>query len=160
MTEPIFKAPLPPTGNGFNQQQPKEPEQKPSQPSSVGDVKQKIVSYLWYVLGGVFFVGLIFGLMMGGGDSTPPPMDCPLKYVRNPDIQANFPLCGRVSRTEPCIFYIMNTMQYDQEVENFYSEVQRQTERSIPLISTENPVYTKYLIPPGAFAQIKVPRKR
>ena len=164
MTEPIFKAPLPPSGSEFTPQQPKEPEQRPephpSQSSAQEDLKQRILPYLWYVLGGAFAVGLIFGLMMSGGSSEPPQLECPLRHVRNPDIQGKFPLCGRVSRAEPCILYVMNTTQYDKSVEDFYAEVQRQTERSIQLISIENPVYSKYLIPPGAFAQIKIPSLR
>ena len=165
MTEPIFKAPLPPSGNGFTPNQSKEPEKQESTPAQTSsspaeDVKQKILPYLWYVLGGTFAVGLIFGVMMAGGDSAPPVQECPLRHVRNPDIQGNFPLCGRVSRAEPCILYMMNTTQYDKSVEDFYLDVQRQTERSIQLISIENPVYSKYLIPPGAFAQIKIPSLR
>ena len=68
MTEPIFKAPLPPSGSGFTPPPQKEPdsqpELQPSQSSAQEDLKQRILPYLWYVLGGAFAVGLIFGLMM------------------------------------------------------------------------------------------------
>ena len=158
MTEPIFKAPLPPEGNGFTPPSVPEPKEQPEH--SGEDVKQKILPYLWYILGGTFVLGLIFGLMMGSGEAPSTAPSCPFKYVRNPDIQGDFPLCGRVSRSEPCILYIMNTRQYDRSVEDFYGDVQRLTERSFQALSFENTVYSKLLIPPGAFAQIKVPRQQ
>ena len=168
MTEPIFKAPLPPQNGDYVPPHEPEQEAKESQtettpePTGPEDVKQKILPYLWYVLGGVFAVGLIFGLMMSGDSSSSgaAQQPCPVHIVSNPDIQGRFALCGRISRAEPCILYMMNTSQYDKSVEDFYSEVQRLTERSIQLISIENPVYSKYRIPPGAFARIKVPSLR
>ena len=99
---------------------------------------------------------------MAGGEAEPVQASCPVRIVSNPDIpaEARFPLCGRTSRVEPCILYMMNTSQYDKSVEDFYTDVQRLTERSVQLISIENPVYSKYLVPPGAFARIKVPSLR
>ncbi|MGN0919961.1 MAG: hypothetical protein ACI4OR_04325 [Alphaproteobacteria bacterium] len=159
MTEPIFKAPLPPSGSGFTPPQPKEPEEQASAPAPE-DPKQKILPYLWYVLGGTFAMGLLLGVIMVGGESAPPQPECPFQYVRNPDIQGRFPLCGRVSRSEACILYMMNITPYDKSVEDFYPDVLRQTERPINSISIENPVYSKYVIPSGAFAQIKIPSRR
>ena len=98
MTEPIFKAPLPPEGsfttpvNNTQEQQ----QTTPPSPKKGGDIKQKVLPYLWYVLGGTFAIGLIFGLMMGGGEAAPQSVECPLKHVRNPDIQSRVPLCGNV----------------------------------------------------------------
>ena len=165
MTEPIFKAPLPPQESGFTPPPSAEPEnndQGQQAPASGEDVKQKILPYLWYILGGVFVIGLIFGVMVSGGESEPTREPCPVRIVANPDIpqETRFPLCGRTSRVEPCELYMMNTSQYDKSVEDFYADVQRLTERSVQLISIENPVYSKYLVPPGAFARIKVPSLR
>ena len=118
MTEPIFKAPLPPKEGGFTPPPPsvdKQPIAKQSQ-----DLKQKILPYLWYVLGGTFSIGLIFGAMMSGGDSAPAAPECPLKYVRNPDVQKAYPLCGRTSKTNECLLFIMNTTRYDAFAEDFY----------------------------------------
>ena len=173
MTEPIFKAPLPPQSSEPTPQpipqpavEPEETKEMPAEtpvvePSAPEDVKQKILPYLWYVLGGAFAIGLVLGMMMsGGGDSGPAQESCPVRIIRNPDIQGRFPLCGRTSRAEPCVLYMMNTAQYDKSAEDFYSEVQRLTERAVQLISIENPVYSTYRIPPGAFAVIKVPSLR
>ena len=158
MTEPIFKAPLPPKEGGFTPPPPsvdKQPIAKQSQ-----DLKQKILPYLWYVLGGTFAVGLIFGAMMSGGDSAPTAPECPLKYVRNPDIQKAYPLCGRTSKTNECLLFIMNTTRYDAFAEDFYETAAQLTERNRYLISTDNPTYSKLNIPPGSFAQIKIPALR
>ncbi len=162
MTEPIFKAPLPPQGNGFTSPQPQEPkkEQEEQNQNVPQDLKQKILPYLWYVLGGCFFLGLIFGIMMSGGDSAPPAQECPLKYVRNPDIQKAYPLCGRTSNTNECVLFIMNTSRYDAYAEDFFQRAADLTERSRILISTDNPTYSKLNIPPGYFAQIKIPSTR
>ena len=158
---------VPPQKNEFTPHSSGEPEnndQGQQAPSSGEDIKQKILPYLWYVVGGTFVIGLIFGMMMaGGGESQPDSRPgCSLNIVTNPDIPegARFPLCGRTSRAEPCVLYIMNTFQYDKSVEDFYADVQRLTERPVQLISIENPVYSKLLIPPGAFARIKVPSLR
>ena len=162
MTEPIFKAPLPPSDNGLTPPPIKEPEQQ--QPSkttlSSADLKQKVLPYLWYVLGGVFVVGLILGVMMAGGDSAPVTAECPLRYVKNPDIQGGFPPCGRTAKSEPCILYIMNATRYDQQAQDFFKEAERLTERAYYSISIENPIYSKLNIPPGYFAEIKIPSLR
>ena len=164
MTEPIFKAPLPPQENGFTPPSSAELEnnKQEQQESAPEDIKQKVLPYLWYVLGGTFVIGLIFGLRMTSGESETVREPCPVRIVANPDIpkETRFPLCGRTSRVEPCEFYIMNTSQYDKSVEDFYTDVQRLTERSVQLISIENPAYSKLLVPPGAFARIKVPSLR
>ena len=159
MTEPVFKAPLPPQGNGFTPSSSPEPEEK-KEPVTPEDIKQKFLPYLWYILGGTFAVGLIFGVMISGGESAPPPQRCRLVHIENPDIKGGFRLCGTVPPTEPCEIYMMNTTQYDKKVEDFFPEVTRLTERPGHLISLENPMYSKYLIKPGTFARIKVPSYR
>lgn len=163
MTEPVFKAPLPPSDNGFTP--PSSPEKGTEQASdkkkiSVDDVKQKISLYLWYVLGGTFLIGLILGMAMAGDDSAPVVHECSLKYVKNPDIQGRFPLCGRTASSEPCILYIMNSTRYDHQAEDFFKDAERLTERAKYNISIENPIYSKLNVPPGYFAEIKIPSLR
>ena len=168
MTEPIFKAPLPPEGNGFNA--PSSPQKngeevEEASPQKTGkealqEAKQKIITYLWYVLGGTVLVGLIFGLLMGGGEAPAPAPECLLKHIRNSDIQGRFKPCGTISKSEACIFYIMNTTIYEKKAEDFFDEAHRLMERTRYSISLENPTYSKRIIPPGYFAQIKVPSLR
>ena len=159
MTEPIFKAPLPPEGS-FTTPVNKAPEQDSQNSGGKGDIKQKILPYLWYVFGGVFVVGLLFGIMMGGGDEAPQTVECRLKHVRNPDIQSRVSLCGNVPQTDPCVLYIMNSTRYEKRAEDFFKEASVLTERSLYVISIENPVYSKLIIPPGRFAEIKIPSIR
>ena len=126
MAEQIFKAPLPPEGTGFTPPSPPAAEPEPPQkaPEKLSDIKEKIVPYLWYVLGGTFFVGLIFGMMMtSGGETAPVTPTCKLQRLKNPDIQKNdIPLCGRTVKTEPCILYIMNTTPRDKLVKDSFED--------------------------------------
>lgn len=160
MTEPIFKAPLPPENNGFTPPPSQKDGEKKVNASSLQDIKQKISTYLWYVLGGTFLVGLILGVAMSGGESAPVAPECPLRRVKNPDIQERFPLCGLTSQTEPCILYVMNSTRYEQYAEDYFETAQRLTGRSVPNISVENAIYSKLRIPPGYFAEIKIPSLR
>ena len=162
MTEPVFKAPLPPQENGTIPPPPPpvDKEQVTESAPKHQDIKQKILPYLWYVLGGTFVVGLVLGVMMAGGDSAPPAPVCPLRYVQNPDIQKALPLCGRTDRTSACVLFIMNTSRYDANAEDFFERAAQLTERNRYLISTDNPIYSKSLIHPGEFVQIKIPALR
>ena len=159
MTEPIFKAPLPPGNSGFTQP-PVNQENEQKQNLSQQDIKQKLLPYLWYVLGGTFVIGLILGVAMSGGEPAPVVQSCPIQRVRNPDIQEKYPLCGVAAKLEPCILYIMNADRYDHYAGDFFKEAQRLTERSDINISVENAVYSKLNIPPGYFAEIKIPSMR
>ena len=165
MTEPIFKAPLPPEGSGFTPPPLKEEGKKTEDVSKESeqvpqDVKQKLLPYIWYILGGTFFVGLIFGILMGGGETVQEAPTCVLRQVSNPDIRERFPLCGRTSKSEACILYIMNTTRYDMTAEDFFQRAEQLTERNRRVISLENPMYSKLRIPPGYFAEIKIPSLR
>ena len=164
MTEPVFKAPLPPQEGGFTAPSTPTPTPGPEEHKEATDqnIKEKILPYLWYVLGGSFAVGLIFGMMMSGDSSSAPSPQqrCRLTAVQNPDIKGRFDLCGRAPATEPCIMYIMNKYHEDRKAEDFFDEVRKLTERSRQLISMENPTYSQTLIPPGAFVEIKVPSLR
>ena len=160
MTEPIFKAPLPPENNGFTPPPSKKEEEQKVNATSLQDIKQKISSYLWYVLGGTFLIGLILGIALSGGESVPVVPECPLRRIENPDIQGRFPLCGLTAQTEPCILYIMNTDRYEHYSEDYFKEAARLTGRSDVNISVENAVYSKLRIPSGYFAEIKIPSLR
>ena len=159
MTEPIFKAPLPPQGVEFNPPPQKEEEEQPKKP--IEDIKQKIIQYLWYVLGGTFFIGLIFGLMMGGGETTQSAPRCLLRQVPNPDIQdqerSRLPLCGRTTRTAECVLYIMNSSRQTMLAGDFFDMAANLTERPKQMISTDNPMYSQLPIAPGNFAEIRIP---
>ena len=158
MTEPIFKAPLPPEGNDFSQ--PTKAEPVASVPEGP---KQKIMQYLWYILGGTFVLGLILGMALtGGGDSAPAAPSCKLRAVTNADIQKRFPLCGASgsSKADPCVLYIVNHTQFDKAAKDYFVEAGRLTGRNSYAISFENPTYSEMPIPPGWFAEIKIPSQR
>ena len=157
MTEPIFKAPLPPQNSGFT---PPPVNKEGGQKLNLQDIKQKISTYLWYVLGGTFLIGLIFGIAMSGGEPAPVATECRLRRVPNPDIQEQFPLCGLTASTEPCILYIMNSTRYEKYAEDDFETAQSLTGRPKMNISVENPVYSKLRIPPGYFSEIKIPSLR
>ena len=160
MTEPMFKAPLPPQGNGFTPPPAQEQNTEQKAAGKPQDIKQKLLPYLWYVLGGTFFVGLILGISVsGGGETAQPAPRCPVNIVKNPDIQKSFPLCGQTSKTNECVLFIMNTTRYDAYARDFFPDAERLTERQRILISTDNPIYSNRIIPPGWFAQIKIPGK-
>ena len=54
----------------------------------------------------------------------------------------------------------MNSSRYEKRAEDFFKEASVLTERSLYVISIENPVYSKLIIPPGRFAEIKIPSIR
>ena len=159
MTEPIFKAPLPPSG-GESVPPAKDEDDKQKTPLSNQDVKQKILPYLWYILGGVFLFGIILGVAMGGGEEAPQVPECRLKYKANPDIQEKLNLCGVAGPSDPCVLYIMNETRYEKKVEDFFKKAEALTERSDFAIKFENTTYSKLRIPPGYFAEIKIPSLR
>ena len=161
MVEPIFKAPLPPTETDahLTSMPDAQPQVAEESPKNV-DLKQKILPYLWYVFGGTFFVGLLFGLMMSGDSEVQVPaenMNCSLPIIKNPDIRTRMPLCGTTDRTKGCVLYLMNTFTYDKLAKDFFNDAADKTERSRYTIEIENPVYSNTSIYPGHFAQIKIP---
>lgn len=107
----------------------------------------------------LLFIGIILGAMMFSGSSTPQPTGLQ-GVVRNTDIRAKLPRCGRTDKGQACILYIMNSTRYDQIAESFFEEALRLTEVPIYSISMANPKYAKRRIPPGHFAEIHIPKVR
>ena len=157
MVEPIFKAPLPPSGNIIStptEKQPEEPQQ-PEKGAEQTDIKQKILPYLWYVLGGTFFLGLIFGAMMSGGEEVCTTTSR-LYSVTNPDIHNTLPLCGQTDQSKECVLYLMNKSTTDAQARDFFEEAAKQMIRRKEIVGLDNALYANTLIPPGYFAEIKI----
>lgn len=114
--------------------------------------------FMLIILGGVLLFGVILGNALFGGKSAASPQQQGLGgVVVNKDISAPLERCGRTDKTAPCVMYIMNASRYDQKAENFFDDIVRLLERSKYAIAIENPQYAQSKIPPGHFAQIKVP---
>ena len=79
------------------------------------------------------------------------------KIIRNTDITEKLSVCKNENKDETCILYIKNTTQYDALAGDYFGKASELTGRNRYLISTVNPVYSGSLIPPGKFAQIKIP---
>ncbi len=106
--------------------------------------------------------GMIFGSIFFGGDDSSPKQSGGLNslVVRNEEIKTKLPLCGRTDPGQACVLYLMNTTRYDKIAENFFDDVAKLTELQNMHIAHTNMRYAKKRIPPGAFAQIKVPNVR
>ncbi len=105
-------------------------------------------------------IGLFLGSVFFGGGSEQTRTVGLQGVVANPDITTNIPRCGRVDKGQACILYIVNHTRYDKIVEDFFDEAVRLTEVAKYSISMVNPKYAKTRIPPGYFAQIKIPDVR
>lgn len=114
---------------------------------------------LAFLLIGMLIFGILLGAMMFGGSSQPVSKGLQ-NVVRNKDIRQQLPLCGRIDKGQPCVLYIMNATRYDQMAENFFNEALKLTEVPLRSISWANPKYAKQRIPPGAFAEIFIPKTR
>ena len=55
---------------------------------------------------------------------------------------------------------VMNSERYEKLAEDFFGDAELLTERNRRAISLENPMYSKLRIPPGWFAEIKIPSQR
>ncbi|MBQ8250654.1 MAG: hypothetical protein IJY92_01925 [Alphaproteobacteria bacterium] len=108
---------------------------------------------------GALLFGILLGAMMFSGSSAPAPQGLQ-GVVRNDDIRVKLPRCGRIDRGQACILYLMNSTRYDRIAESFFEEALRLTEVPIYSISMANPKYAKRRIPPGAFAEIHIPKVR
>lgn len=124
-------------------------------------VRGKIQTYLWYVLGGCFLLGLMFGCSMGGGSSQPVQQKVSGMerfIVRNSDIPPKVRRCGVVNiSTEACRYYVLNSNTYDRKAEDFFKLVQDQVKKDEYYIRQVNPIYAQQPIHPGYFAEILVP---
>ena len=83
--------------------------------------------------------------------------DAPTKVIPNKNKRRPMGVCGSVSETQECLFYVLNDSDNDKVVEDFFKTLSRATKRAIFQIRSSNPVYEKTIIPPGHFAEIIVP---
>ncbi|MBQ6854561.1 MAG: hypothetical protein IJO11_03865 [Alphaproteobacteria bacterium] len=109
----------------------------------------------------VLIIGMMFGSLLFGGGSSPQPQRQGLQgVVRNQDMTTPLRRCGMIDRGEACVLYIMNSTRYDKVAEDFFDEAVKLTEIQKYSISMVNPKYSKTRIPPGYFAEIKIPKIR
>lgn len=112
------------------------------------------------IFGVTLIVGMIFGgIFFGGSDNAPRPTGLQ-GVVRNPDITSEMRRCGLIDKGQACVLYIMNTTRYDKKAEDFFDDAVKLTEIQKFSIQMVNPKYAKTIIPPGRFAQIKIPNVR
>ena len=117
---------------------------------------------MWVVTGLMFVLGLIFGaILFGGSSSAPAPIIKGLQgVVANPDISPELELkrCGQEREaSKACVLYVMNYATYDKLARDFFETAVVATGRSSMLIGVDNVRYAGVKIPPGYFAQIKIP---
>lgn len=114
-------------------------------------------------IGILMMIVCVFGLVMGsvlfGGNSTPQAVGLQ-GVIQNQDITTKLPRCGRTDPGQACVLYIMNHTRYDKIAENFFDDAVRLTEVQKYSIAMVNPKYAKTRIPPGYFAEIKIPNVR
>lgn len=103
--------------------------------------------------------GIIIGSVFFGGSSKPQVVGLQ-GVVPNQDITTRLPRCGRTDPGQACVLYIMNHTRYDKIAENFFDDAVRLTEVQKYSIAMVNPKYAKTRIPPGYFAEIKIPNVR
>ena len=108
----------------------------------------------------VFLCGILVGAMMFGGSSKPQQQTGLSGVVKNTDIRSRTPRCGQIDKGQACVLYVMNNTRYDKIAENFFETALRLTEVPLFSISMANPKYAKRRIPPGAFAEILIPKVR
>lgn len=112
------------------------------------------------IFGVTLIIGMIFGsIFFGGSDNAPRPTGLQ-GVVRNPDITSEMKRCGLIDKGQACVLYIMNTTRYDKKAEDFFDDAVKLTEIQKFSIQMVNPKYAKTIIPPGRFAQIKIPNVR
>lgn len=119
--------------------------------------KQQVI-----VLAGAFLFGLLVGaVMFSGGDEVPVVAPAKLQgVISNPDIKENLKRCGQVSPSSPCVLYVMNSYDYEKLAKDFFETAVALTRRKDFVISMDNVHYGTMRIPPGYFAQIKIPALR
>ena len=189
MTEPMIKAPLPPDMNESNfkteavQVQPPAPEssqpvadtplEQPSEQTGepawkknlkdlqekAATFKEKAIPRFWYVIGGVFLIGFIFGSILSGGDSgsAPTTPSAKLPVIANEDIHQPLKPCGVANNREYCFLYLMNNYPSEKRVDDFIQRAYEITGRHPYEIRPENPIYVQTRIPPGYLMKIIIP---
>ena len=111
---------------------------------------------------GIFVLGLLMGaIMFGGSSEAPAPVVQGLKgVVSNPDIKERMKRCGQVEASAACILYIMNSAQYEKLAKDFFETATAVTGRTTTIIGWDNVRYGGLKIPPGYFAEIKIPARQ
>ncbi len=106
-------------------------------------------------------IGMFLGnIFFGGSSSSNQKPSGLVGVVKNPDITTKLPRCGLIDRGRSCILYIMNSTRYDKTAEDFFDEAVKLTEIQKYSIAMVNLKYAKTPIPPGRFAEIKIPDMR
>ncbi len=124
-------------------------------PSVISTKGILLISFVALILG--MFVGNIFFGSSGSTNQKPTGLT---GVIRNPDITTKLPRCGLIDRGQSCILYIMNSTRYDKSAEDFFDEAVKLTEIQKYSIAMVNLKYAKTRIPPGRFAEIKIPDMR
>lgn len=110
---------------------------------------------------GMFFIGLLMGIIMfGGGGEQPVSTSVSTGLdgvVTNPDIKEKLKRCGQAEASSACVLYVMNTSTYERLAEDFFEVAVFMTQRKKQEIRMANVRYLARRIPPGYFAQIKIP---
>ncbi len=112
-----------------------------------------------FILSGLFLIGLIFGMFFFSSSPAPQPTGMP-GVVANPDIKERLHRCGQVDKGTACVLYLVNHTRYDKLAEEFFAEAVKLMEVQRYSVAMVNPKYAKMRIPPGYFAQIKIPNIR
>lgn len=113
------------------------------------------------IFGITFIVGMIFGSIFFGSSGGSKQRPVGLQgVIANPDITTEMKRCGLIDKGQACVLYIMNTTRYDKKAEDFFDDAVKLTEIQKFSIQMVNPKYAKMIIPPGRFAQIKIPNVR
>ena len=151
-------------GQGARPMQPEARGQQPVQKTRVETVQQQgvggLLSQPWFVGVIAFLCGILIGAMVFTGSSKPQQQVGLSGVVKNTDIRSRTPRCGQIDKGQACVLYIMNNTRYDKIAENFFETALRLTEVPLFSISMANPKYAKRRIPPGAFAEILIPKVR
>lgn len=110
---------------------------------------------------GMFLIGLLMGIIMfGGGGEQPVSTSVSTGLdgvVTNPDIKEKLKRCGQAEASSACVLYVMNTSTYERLAEDFFEVAVFMTQRKKQEIRMANVRYLARRIPPGYFAQIKIP---
>lgn len=108
----------------------------------------------------ILIIGFVFGSLTSGSTSSAPQVIGLQGVVRNRDITQKMARCGQTERGQACLLYIMNSSRYDKIAEDFFEEAVKLMGVQEYSISMVNPKYAKERIPPGYFAEIKIPNVR
>lgn len=128
----------------------------------LNEFKKRMVRYFWYSMGAMFLLGAFFGCAMSGPEpsSQQPPRVTGIsaRVVQNPMKKGkNLKICGETLPSQPCLYYILNTKDYDKTAKDFYKQASEDTQRLLNNIHRDNIIYSNELIKPGSFAEIIIP---